>query len=87
VTILLVTQYYPPEPGSASMRMGEIAEYLAGKGHRVTVVTGFPNYPDGKVYEGYKMGLVRREIVKLRNQEIGEREKCRSEESEAGEKG
>lgn len=51
------------------------------------MVTGFPNYPDGKVYEGYKMGLVRREIVKLRNQEIGEREKCRSEESEAGEKG
>ena len=49
MNVFLLTQYYPPEPGSASMRMGEVAEYLAGKGHEVTVVTGFPNYPDGKV--------------------------------------
>jgi len=64
MNILLVTQYYPPEPGSASMRMGEVAEYLAGKGHGVTVMTGFPNYPNGKVYDGYKMRPVSREAVR-----------------------
>ena len=86
MNILLVTQYYPPEPGSASMRMGEVAEYLAGKGHGVTVMTGFPNYPNGKVYDGYKMRLVSREIVKLGNREIVKRRECRGEKSEAGEK-
>lgn len=55
--VLLLTQYYPPEPGSASMRMSELAEYLAERGHDVTVVTGFPNYPYGKIYNGYKMHI------------------------------
>ena len=75
MNVFLLTQYYPPEPGSASMRMGEVAEYLAGKGHGVTVVTGFPNYPDGKVYDGYKMRPMMREIVKLgnRDRESGKR--------------
>ena len=73
MNIFLLTQYYPPEPSSASMRMGEIGEYLAGKGHEVTVVTGFPNYPDGKVYDGYKMRPMMREIVKLGNRESGKR--------------
>jgi len=85
MNIFLLTQYYPPEPSSASMRMGEIGEYLAGKGHEVTVVMGFPNYPDGKVYDEYKMRLMMREIVKLGNRESGKRR--RGEESEAGEKG
>lgn len=70
MNILLLTQYYPPEPGSASMRMGEIAHYLAGEGHRVTVVTGFPNYPGGKVYEGYRMGVFKREVVRAGEREI-----------------
>ena len=85
VNIFILTQYYSPEPGSASIRMGEIAEYLAGVGHKVSVVTGFPNYPDGKVYDEYKMRLMMREIVKLGNRESGKGR--RGEESEAGEKG
>ena len=58
---LLLTQYYPPESGSASIKMSELAEYLSSEGHDVTVVTGFPNYPYGKIYEGYKMKLYMRE--------------------------
>ncbi len=61
---LLLTQYYPPESGSASIKMSELAEYLASKGHDVTVVTGFPNYPYGKIYEGYKMKLYSKEKVR-----------------------
>lgn len=59
--LLLLTQYYPPEPASASQKVSEMAGYLAGRGHDVTVVTGFPNYPDGALYDGYRRGLYREE--------------------------
>ena len=45
------------------MRMSELGEYLAERGHEVTVVTGFPNYPDGVVYEGYRRSIYRRERI------------------------
>ena len=63
MSILLITQYYPPEPGSASIKMSELAQYLAVKGHDVTVVTGFPNYPQGKIYKGYKIKILQKEKV------------------------
>ena len=63
MNILLLTQYYPPEPGSASMRISEISQYLATQGHDVTVVTGFPNYPQGKIYKGYKIKILQKEKV------------------------
>jgi len=63
MNILLLTQYYPPEPGSASMRISEITQYLATQGHDVTVVTGFPNYPQGKIYKGYKIKILQKEKV------------------------
>lgn len=58
---LLLTQYYPPEPGSSAMRMSELAQYMAARGHIVTVVTGFPNYPEGVIYAGYRGKLYQRE--------------------------
>ena len=64
MNFLLLTQYYPPESGSASLKMAELAEYLVYKGHNVTVITGFPNYPYGKVYNGYKMKLYKKEKIK-----------------------
>jgi colanic acid biosynthesis glycosyl transferase WcaI len=54
VRILLLTQYYPPESGSSAMRMAELAAHFVSRGHRVTVVTGFPNYPDGVIFPGYR---------------------------------
>lgn len=59
--ILLLTQYYPPESGSASLLMKDISEFLSNKGHKVTVLTAFPNYPYGKLYEGYKQSLFSKE--------------------------
>jgi glycosyltransferase involved in cell wall biosynthesis len=47
--ILVVTQYYYPEP----FRINEICEELECRGHNVTVLTTNPNYPDGEIYEGY----------------------------------
>lgn len=49
----LVTQWFPPE--SPSLAASTMAEGLASRGHHVEVVTGFPNYPHGKLYPGYRL--------------------------------
>ncbi|WP_164205446.1 glycosyltransferase family 4 protein [[Micrococcus luteus] ATCC 49442] len=56
--ILVVSQYYDPEPVYLP---GTIARGLAERGHDVTVVTGFPNYPGGKVYSGFRQRPAHRE--------------------------
>lgn len=45
------------------MRGLSFAKELARRGFNVEVVTGFPNYPGGKVYEGYKIRLLQRERI------------------------
>jgi glycosyltransferase involved in cell wall biosynthesis len=52
--ILVISQYFYPEP----FRINDICCELVKRGHRVTVVTGIPNYPEGKPYPGY--GWLRR---------------------------
>lgn len=48
--IVIVSQFYPPEPVPLPE---ELARSLAQRGHEVCVVTGVPNYPSGDIYEGY----------------------------------
>lgn len=55
--ILVVCQHYHPEP----FRIADLCELLVQRGHQVTVVTGVPNYPMGRIYEGYRHGQNRRE--------------------------
>lgn len=50
--ILVVTQYFYPE----NFRINDLCKELAIQGHAVTVLTGLPNYPEGKIYEGYQHG-------------------------------
>lgn len=57
--ILVICQYYYPEP----FRHTDICEELAKQGHDVTVVTGLPNYPMGEIYEGYRKGEKRDEVL------------------------
>lgn len=57
--ILVVCQYYYPEP----FRHSDICENLVRRGHDVTVVTGLPNYPMGYIYEGYRKGKKRDEVI------------------------
>lgn len=52
--ILFVCQYFYPEV----FRGNDIAFHWAEQGHEVHVVSGIPNYPDGKFHEGY--GLFRK---------------------------
>lgn len=50
--IAMVTQWYDPEVGSA-ITPGAIARALRSRGNDVHVITGFPNYPQGRLYPGY----------------------------------
>jgi colanic acid biosynthesis glycosyl transferase WcaI len=47
----IVSQWYPPEPAFIP---ASLAAELAARGHRVRVLTGFPNYPSGTLYPGYR---------------------------------
>jgi len=57
--ILLLTQLFQPEPNH--LKGLTFAKELAKRGHEVEVLTGFPNYPGGVVYPGYKVRLQTRE--------------------------
>ncbi|HEY1434418.1 MAG TPA: glycosyltransferase family 4 protein [Thermoanaerobaculia bacterium] len=54
------SQYYPPEMGAPQARLSHLAGEFARHGHEVVVLTAFPNYPKGKVEQGYG-GLYRKE--------------------------
>ncbi len=55
--ILVICQYFYPEP----FRINDICCELVKRGHKVTVVTGIPNYPQGKFYKGYGLFKKRKE--------------------------
>lgn len=59
--ILLLSQYFPPEAGSAAAKIAEMAHYLVGRGHQVSIVSQVPCYPAGVVYPGYEGAWFRRE--------------------------
>jgi len=61
MNILFVTHYFPPELGAAQVRIYEFARYLVSKGHKVTVITGFSNYPEGVIPIKYRNKLIRKE--------------------------
>ena len=57
--ILVVCQHYYPE----QFRITDICEELVRRGHEVSVITGLPNYPMGKIFDGYRHGKRRDETV------------------------
>ena len=58
--VLLLTQWFDPEPTPKGL---SFARELVSQGFDVEVVTGFPNYPGGKLYPGYRMRVVQKEII------------------------
>ena len=58
--LLFVSQWYPPEPET---RIHHLAEDLVARGHSVQVLTGFPNYPGGELYPGYRLRPWLKEVV------------------------
>ncbi len=57
MNVLIVSQYFWPE----SFRINDLATGLVERGHQVTVLTGMPNYPQGKLFSGYSWWRKRHE--------------------------
>ncbi len=63
VHITFVSQYFPPEVCAPANRTYEHARQWVEAGHDVTVVTGFPNHPDGIIPEEYRGEVIREETI------------------------
>ncbi len=55
--VLIWTQYFWPE----NFHINTVARSLKVKGIEVTVLTGKPNYPEGKIFDGYKAAGIQME--------------------------
>ena len=53
-SILILTQYFPPETGAPQNRLSDLAQRLQEKGMQVTVLTAMPNYPSMVIDERYR---------------------------------
>lgn len=58
--VLILTQFYAPEP---ALMFTDLARGLRERGHEVQVITGFPCFPYGRTYEGYRQRLFLEEHV------------------------
>lgn len=63
MNILFLTDNFPPEVNAPASRTYEHCKVWIKQGHRITVITCFPNFPIGKVFNGYKNKLYQREII------------------------
>jgi colanic acid biosynthesis glycosyl transferase WcaI len=61
--ILFLSDNFPPETNAPATRTYEHTKRWVQAGHRVTVVTGVPNFPTGKVFDGYQNRLFQREWI------------------------
>jgi colanic acid biosynthesis glycosyl transferase WcaI len=61
--ILVLSIYYPPEPGANARIVSELAREWSRLGHEVTVLTDIPHYPDDKVPPEYQDGQRREETI------------------------
>jgi colanic acid biosynthesis glycosyl transferase WcaI len=50
VRVLVVSQYFWPE----TFRVNDIVADLCRRGHTVTVLTGLPNYPEGRIFQAFR---------------------------------
>jgi colanic acid biosynthesis glycosyl transferase WcaI len=62
VRILFLTENFPPETNAAATRVYERALYWVKDGHLVTIITSAPNFPQGKLYAGWKNKWYQTEI-------------------------
>ena len=61
--ILFLSDNFPPEVNAPASRTHEHCRLWAAAGHRVTVITCAPNFPRGRVFDGYRNALWQCEVV------------------------
>jgi len=59
---LMATHWFEPEGGAAG-HPGIVARSLVARDHEVHVVTGFPTYPKGEIFDGYQNRFYQRESL------------------------
>lgn len=59
MNLLVISQYYPPESALIAV---DVATELSRRGHKVRVLTGYPNYPVGRIFPGYRQRWRHREV-------------------------
>jgi len=63
VHLLFLTDNFPPEVNAPASRTFEHCREWVRKGHRVTVITCAPNFPKGKVFDGYQNKAFQTETI------------------------
>jgi len=61
--ILFLTDNFPPESNAPASRTFEHCREWVRAGHQVTVITCAPNFPKGKVFDGYRNRLWQQEVM------------------------
>ncbi len=61
--ILFLTDNFPPESNAPASRTFEHCREWVRAGHQVTVITCAPNFPKGKVFDGYRNRLWHQEVM------------------------
>ncbi len=61
--ILFLTDNFPPEVNAPASRTHEHCRLWAASGHRVTVITCAPNFPKGRVFDGYRNAVWQQEMM------------------------
>lgn len=56
--VLFLTHFFKPETGAASVRAAYFVKTLKNNGHEVLVVSSKPNYPQGKVFDGFRNKMI-----------------------------
>ena len=84
--LCILTQYFPPEMGAPQARLSELGSRLVDRGWEVEVLTALPNYPTGRVFDGYdprrpiveQIGAIRTVRVPLYTAKTGFTKRLRS---------
>lgn len=58
--ILYITEWFDPEPTPKGL---SFVKHLQSLGHEVEVLTGFPSYPGGVLYPGYRQSVYQRQVM------------------------
>jgi len=61
--ILVISQFFPPEMGAPAARFYDFARHWIDAGHNVSIITAFPNFPNGIIPEEYRGKMYQYEIV------------------------
>lgn len=60
--LAVLTQYYPPEIGAPQRRLSSLVGHFIRAGHEVQILTAMPNYPLGRIHDGYG-GMSSSEVI------------------------